>query len=198
MFTKLEAVNQMLEAIGESPVSSLDAGLVEAQKAIRVLERVTKEVLGKGWHYNTDRNITLVPDINQRIPIAEQVLLLDSTGKDKGVDVTLRFENGQRCLFNLDNRTFTFKNPVLVDIVWSRDFTELPHALQLYVAALATRKFQESEMGSVALDSFTRRQELEAWTALMESESEMVDVNILTDNPHCRFMTQRHNPLFGS
>lgn len=50
--TELEAVNKMLEAIGESPVAALGGSNVDATDAESILDRVTKEVCGEGWHAN--------------------------------------------------------------------------------------------------------------------------------------------------
>ena len=50
--TKLEAVNLMLDSIGESPVSSLSSGLADAETAERIFNQVDKDVQAVGWHVN--------------------------------------------------------------------------------------------------------------------------------------------------
>ena len=47
MLTKLEAVNIVLDSIGETPVSSLTSGLPDAESAEAKLDEVTTEVLAK-------------------------------------------------------------------------------------------------------------------------------------------------------
>ena len=49
--TKLEAVNMVLDAIGESPVSSLTSGLPDAEAAEAKLDEVRVEILSRGWLY---------------------------------------------------------------------------------------------------------------------------------------------------
>ena len=53
--TKLEAVNIVLDAIGESPVSSLTSGLPDAEAAEAKLDEVRTEILSRGWHQNMEK-----------------------------------------------------------------------------------------------------------------------------------------------
>jgi len=60
----LEAVNEMLEAIGEPPVTTYTIGDgSDAAEAATILARETKRVLEKGWACNTDVDIAIpLPD----------------------------------------------------------------------------------------------------------------------------------------
>ena len=54
--TTLEAVNRILAAIGEPPVTALDTGgTTEQAEAETFLDRSRREVLSVGWYCNTDR-----------------------------------------------------------------------------------------------------------------------------------------------
>jgi hypothetical protein len=53
--TKLDAVNQMLEAVWESPVSTLEvSGIASVALAKRVLDESLRSIQSRGWHFNTD------------------------------------------------------------------------------------------------------------------------------------------------
>jgi hypothetical protein len=54
--TELEAINDMLSAIGESPVASLDeaSGVADAQIALQLLRRASRWLQKKGWHWNSE------------------------------------------------------------------------------------------------------------------------------------------------
>ena len=54
MLTKIEAVNIILNVIGETPVSSLASGLPDAEAAELKLDQTVKEVLAKGWQQNSE------------------------------------------------------------------------------------------------------------------------------------------------
>ena len=76
--TKLEAINTMLSAIGEAPVTQLNSGLVEADIAETILESVNREVQGQGFHFNRELNVTFNPDSNNNIVLASFILSLIS------------------------------------------------------------------------------------------------------------------------
>jgi hypothetical protein len=191
MLTKLEGVNLMLDALGEDPVSSLSSGLPDAETAERFLDRVTMEVLAKGWSSNTDYEYTMARDADTRVPLSSDVLRVTTTGSDKWIKCSIRYLTGSRYLYDNTNERFTWTRSPEVNVVWNVDFAELPFELQSYIAYTAARKFQESELGSVALDSFVVRGQTEAWSALQDFEAEQENLNILDESPHCHFITYR-------
>jgi hypothetical protein len=193
MLTKLEAVNLMLDALGEDPVSSLASGLPDAETAERFLDRVTMEVLAKGWSSNTDYEYDMARDADTRVPLSSEVLRITTAGQDAWVKCSIRLLTGSRYLYDNTNESFTWDRNPVVNVVWNLDFEELPFELQNYIAYTAARKYQESELGSVALDSFIVRGQTEAWSALQDFEAEQDNTNVLDESPHCHFITWRQN-----
>lgn len=196
-FTKLEAVNIMLDSIGESPVSSLSSGLPDAEAAKTKLDEVNKLVQAKGWHQNTELDTKLTPDSNKNILVPATYLRVDTRGKDKDVNVSVRRLNNVSMLYDVKKRVFTFENTLQCDLIQLLEFEDLSLELSNYIAYRAARKFQEAQMQSTTLDGFTVRAEMEAYAAVMDSECENEDSNILTDNAHCFYATYRHHQLSG-
>lgn len=196
--TELEAVNQMLDTIDESPVSSLVSGLPDAEKAERMLDQVRREVLAKGWNCNRERELTLAKDGSDEIIVGADVLRLKPVGTDKGEKITIRADAGLRKIYDVKNRTFTWSKDLKCDVIYLFAFTDLEPELQMYIAALAGRKYQESSMGSVALDNFVNRNVTDAWAALQDAEAESESDNILTDSPHVYWITRRNNRIYGT
>lgn len=197
MLTKLEAVNIVLDSIGETPVSSLTSGLPDAEAAEAKLDEVTTEVLAKGWHQNTNYNVKLTRNYLNKIVIPNTYIKVDTVGENKELNVTVRTEQNVRYLFDLKKQTFIFDTDPYCNVVIKLDFPDLTPTMQLYIARKAARTFQESAMGSAALDSFTVRSEAESYAALLDSEAEVEDNNILKDSPHVLQATRRYNVLFG-
>jgi hypothetical protein len=193
---RLQAINQCLKAIGESPVNSPQSGVPDAASASLVIDQITREVLSKGWSVNTAFAQRLVPDQDGIIKIASTVLKVDSTGRDRHIHVTVNQDvDGLDKLFDIRKQSFIFTSPILVDLVHYFDIDGLPFPIQDYIAARSARVFQEAEMGSISLDSFTSRREAEAWTALLDYEAEQEDNNVLTDSAYMREITGRNNKL---
>ena len=57
---RLDAVNQMLESINQTPVTTiLNNQHPDVLTAVSVLNRIDKQVQAMGWWFNTDHNLTL-------------------------------------------------------------------------------------------------------------------------------------------
>lgn len=190
MFNKLDAVNHVLAGMGEQPVSSLDSGLPDAEAALKVLENVSLDVQADGWSCNSDYNFSLAVDTNGNIQLPANTLQVDTVGPDARIDVV--DVNGR--LYNRSDKTFIFARPVTVDIVYHRDFDELPYRLRRYIACRAARVYQEQSNGSVSLDSFLVKEEAEAKAKWLESEALVDDANILRDSDSVRRVVDRNAP----
>ena len=197
MLTKLDAVNEILDVIGEASVNSIESGLADAADALETLERVSKRVQSKGWHCNTEYEFPMLPDENGHIVLPATTLRADADGRYRHINTVVRREDGELRLYNVKERSFTFDHKLTVTLTYLFDYEELTPELQMYIAAKAAREYQENEMGSVSLDSFARRKELETWAGLMDAESESEDHNALLDSPSLRQITLRNNRLYG-
>ena len=195
--SKIEAVNIILESIGEAPVSSLTSGLPDAEAAESKLNEINKSVQARGWHQNIDYNLKLMPNNNSLIYVPSNYLRVDTTRDSQYINVTVRNYNSRLALYDIKKQTYIFTQALFVDVVYLIQFEDLSLELSTYIAYLAARKFQESQMQSVALDNFTRRSEMEAYAALLDAESETDDANILTDSSYVAYATYRHHGLYG-
>jgi len=184
----------MLDAIGESPVSSLNSGLADANLALRKLNEVSRDVQAKGWDCNSEYEFSLSKDLNGYIYLPNNVLKIDSSGVDKKTRVAQR---GNR-LYDLDNNTFVFTKNLVVDYVAELDYEDLPYAIRYYILCRAGRLFQENAMGSVALDKFTERKEKEALDAWLDAQSDTDDSNVLTSSSSANSIAYRNNKLWKS
>lgn len=198
MLSKLEAVNLMLDAIGEDPVSSLDSGLDDAATAERILDRVSKDIQAKGWYANSDEKFEFTRNVDNRIPIGDTVLRIAAVGTTAHYRVVPRFLDGERFLYDLDNQTFTFSRDLFCDVVWLYDFEELTHELATYIAWKAAARYQVSELGSVALSAMIKESLADAWAALQDAEQDMERTNLFTDNPGLHYATYRYNRKRGT
>lgn len=195
MMTRLEAVNEMLDTIGEPPVSSLSTALPDAKTAVRILDRVSKRVLAAGWHLNTDTDYVMARDETGRIPVAPNILRIDTGGMDKTFNVSVRVLDDERFLYDKKEQSYTFPRALKCNVVWNVDFEDLTYGLQLYITSLSAREFQVSELGSIAVDGLIGRPLAETWATLQDEEAETEDSNILFDSPSVAWTTRRNNQI---
>jgi hypothetical protein len=183
--TELQAVNMMLQTIGEQNISNLNdkAGLPDASIAHDILHSTSRQVQSRGWVFNTDLQQVLEPESSDaggaRIQIETDVLRIDSTSKVRSnkIDVV---ERG-RYLYDRENNTFLFTGSVKVDTVKFLGWEYLPESARRYIATKGARIFHDRVVGSGELHAFFQQDELQAWSDLVEHQSETGDFNIFDD-----------------
>ena len=72
--TKLSAVNSILGAIGQSPVTNLNFDNPEVSFIFNILTEVNKDVQNEGWHFNTEYHVKTTPDANKHITLPTSTL----------------------------------------------------------------------------------------------------------------------------
>ena len=187
--TELDAVNAMLHAIGESPVNTVnDNGVVDAVTARQTLQMTSRRIQSQGWSWNTDLSMTLSRSFPEgEVKIASNTLRVIPRGPSSRLKLTIR---GTR-LYNRLTHSYEFEAPVVADVVSFLRFEDLPEHARQFITIAAARKFQEGHVGSETLSGFTRRDELLAWSNLMDAETQEADYNMLTGDPTVTRMLDR-------
>ena len=176
--TKLEAINTMLSAIGESPVNSLTSGLVDAEQAETILNSVNREVQSMGWSFNTDLKRQFVPDTNKQIQIPSNILRIDMA-QDKTDKLEL-VQRGTKLYIRASSSFFMDDDitQVLMNAVVLLDFEDLPEAARRYITIRAARIFQDRVVSSNDLHIYQERDELMALVELKDSDNQVLDTTI--------------------
>lgn len=177
--TELEAVNTMLNTIGEAPVNTLvNMTSVDAITAQSILANVNRSVQAEGWFFNSEYGYPLAPDQNSNLPLPTNIMSVDSTSESHDYQIVQR---GSRA-YDRKNHTYTFTQTVKCDLILLLSFEEIPEAARNYIALRAARILQDRLLGSDSLHGMNREDEYQALTTLRLMESENADYNILTGN----------------
>jgi len=176
--TKLEAVNIVLDCMGENPVNTLEAGSGKPRHAVlaeRQLDNTSREIQSRGWHYNTEKKYDLVRDVDNRITLASNVLKVDTeVNKYTDIDVVQRGTT----LYDKKNHTDTFTQDLEVEIVFYLEWTQLPEAFRNWIAIRAGRKMNARYLGDGEGEVFTLRDEMEAKRLAKAAEGKNSDRTI--------------------
>ena len=189
----LEAVNRMLNSIGQAPINTLPtSGIGDAAKALKQLSATAREVQAVGWSWNTDYAYSLTPDASDNSLILP-VGALDADATDPTVNLVIRPhpESGAQVLYDIDNQTFEFTEPVEVDIIWGFEFNDLPAVAREYITVAAARRFQAQIVNSPVLDRFNEQDEVRAFTLLQRQERRVRDTNSFRRNGGMQRWTRR-------
>lgn len=172
--TELDAVNNIIGTIGESPVNTLeDLQNVDAINALRILRDTSRKEQARGWSFNLIPSYTLTPNSsNNRIPWQENYLYLKGSNGEKLV----RYGD---YIKDLANDTTTFTQPITAEIILSLPFEQLPEQMRSYILAKACYVFQSRYFGDDSLTTITQQQIAESWQHLMEFEIDNNDYNLL-------------------
>jgi len=171
--TELEAVNQLLSVIGEPPVNSFDyEGVPSVSIARDEIKRVTRQVQAAGLNFNSEE-VELQPDEN------DHVYLPEGTYAVKPVDRTRNIVwRGDR-LYDKDNNTDLFTEPVKMRLTRGFDFQDAPEHVRQYIVVKAGRIFQDRMVGSKELHQFNKDDEMEARIRMYRMEN--TDMEILRE-----------------
>jgi hypothetical protein len=185
--TELEAVNTMLEAVGELPVNHLEErGLTDAAVARKLLFKTSRQVQNMGPRCSIETDVELIPEgVTQYVRVPTNTLNVEV--RDPSKDIVLR---GTR-LYDRTNRTYRFDKPITVDVTFFLGFEELPEHVRNYVTIRAMRNFQRRVLGDSGLDQFTREEEAEAQAIFRRRELSNKDRSLLDGVPSRHILRRR-------
>ncbi len=171
--SELDAVNVLLELIGDQPVNTLEvSGNSIVAQARDLLEKTSRDIQSAGLYCNSRYNYDLYPDVDGYIDVPKTVLSLRSSSASRNLAVMSRTTDNRqtvRSLFDLDNNTFIFTSSVKVDLVMFLDFESLSQPARNYVIIKAGRILQARSKHDVTGFQLSAAEELTA-KAVFESE----------------------------
>ena len=182
--SELDAVNVILASIGETPTTQdiLTAGSsADVAMAKQILTEVSKEIQAEGWHFNTDYEVELTPNISNHIVLADNVARVDlESGNEGGQDVTQRYDSvsSEQRLYNKKDNDYEFLAPVKATVVYMFDFVGLPETAKRFITVRACRLFQDRLLGSKFHHQFSQVDEFRALADLKEWEGNTADHSI--------------------
>ena len=174
--TELSAVNSILGAIGQSPLTVLtlnaDGAFDNPEVAFiyNILRDSNVDVQNEGWHFNTERHVSYTPDDNGKIAIGDDILRMDVTDgwKKREFDVVKRNGNLYDKYDHTDDWSDTTE--ILLDVVKLFAFNDLPMVFQRYIIYRASRLAATQLVVNPQLVQLLAQQEVAARAACVEYE----------------------------
>ncbi|WP_085589354.1 phage tail protein [Pseudomonas sp. B14(2017)] len=163
---ELEAVNDMLAAIGESPVNTLEDGSnADVANCRRLLAKVNQEVQARGWTFNIETDATLTPDVFSKLITWEDSFLRVMVDGSAGT-----YTNRGGYVYDRTNKTDEFDDPITVSLIRLKSFSEMPVPFRSYIIAKASRRFNIRFFGASEIEATLQEEENDAWVAVQEYE----------------------------
>ena len=169
--TELSAVNSILGAIGQSPVTSLVFDNPEISFIYNLLRDSNVDIQNEGWHFNTEKHVTYTPDsVTGKIVIGNDILRMDVTDgwSKRQFDVVKR----GGFLYDKYDHTDDWSDTTSInlDIVRLLTFEDLPMVFQRLIIARASARAAVQLISNPQLSSMLGQQEALARAACQEYE----------------------------
>ena len=172
--TELSAVNAILGAIGQSPVTSINKTNPEIGFIYNILRDSNVDLQSEGWHFNTERHVKYTPqDVGgvKKIAIGNDILKMDvSDGWSKrNYDVVKR--NGY--LYDKYDHTDDWDeltDGIDLDIVRLISYEDLPEVFKRYIIYRSSVRAATQLVGNPQLAQLLAQQEALTRAAIMEYE----------------------------
>jgi hypothetical protein len=176
--TELAAVNQILGAVGQAPVTTLDDTNPDVAIAYDSLITVSREIQGEGWSFNKEYEYPFTPNNDDQIVIPVNVLGIDLSDlpENKGIDSVVR----EGKLYNKTNHTYEWTDfsPVYCDVVWGFDFADIPQPIRDFIVARASSSACIKMVGDATLYQMLSQREAISRAAAMEFDCNEGDYSI--------------------
>ena len=189
-FTELDAINHVLEAAGDPPVSSLtDSNASSVAIINRKLRAERLKMLSRGHSFNTSYPY-LTPDSSGYIAIGDEMLSVDGFGVN--ADTAYTVKNGK--LFDITNQTDEFTDQIQLKVIYDVDFEDMRTQTQYQLMAAVARSYQRQYQQDMVYDAELVEDEREAEVASAEEELRNSNYNPKDDTPLGRVLK---GGLFG-
>ena len=169
--TELSAVNSILGAIGQSPVTSLVFDNPEISFIYNLLRDANVDVQNEGWHFNTEKHVTYKRDsVTGKIAIGSDILRMDVTDgwSKRQFDVVRRGGNLYDKYDHTDDWSDTTE--INLDVVKLLTFEDIPMVFQRLIIARASRLAATQLVVNPQLAQLLSQQEALARAACAEYE----------------------------
>ena len=178
--TELSAVNSILGAIGQSPVTSIVKENPEIGFIYNLLRDSNVDLQNEGWHFNTERHVEYTPDSDGKIAIGSDVLRMDTT--DGWVDRTHDVVKRSGYLYDKYNHTDDFSDhtTIKLDIVKLIAFEDIPSVFQRYIIYKASRMAATQLVANAQLVQLLQLQEQQARATCQEYECNQGNHNMFS------------------
>ncbi len=176
----LDAVNVLLENIGEAPVNTLDnQQIAEARVAERTLLEFHQDGQARGWSWNTEYEAWWPRNVDSEIVLPENVATFAPCDLRYAGRYVLR---GQR-VYDRQLRTYVMEpgmTGIAANVVLYLPWEETPEAFNRWTTIRAAKAFSNRMVGSDSLFRYTAQDEQDALAALHEVELQIEQPNMVS------------------
>ena len=187
--TELSAVNSILGAIGQAPITALDTQTTNTSDSSQISENpeiamiynllrdANVDTQSEGWHFNTEYHVKFSPDANKKIAIGNDILSMDLHDNQARRHHNLVRRNG--FLYDKIDHTDEFDGDIDLDVVRLYAFEDLPIAFRRFITYRAMTAAATQLVANPNLVRLLTNQASLARAALQEYECNQGDFSMM-------------------
>jgi len=177
--TELSAVNNILGAIGQSPLTTLNFENPEVSFIYNLLRDANVDTQAEGWHFNTEKHVKYTPDsVTGKITIGNDILSMDA--HDNHIRREYNFVRRNGFLYDKQDHTddFSTVDEIYLDVVRLYNFEDLPTVFRRFITYRASAAAATQLVANPNLVRLLTNQAGLARAALQEYECNQGDHNM--------------------
>lgn len=193
MANKLDLVNHLLQTVGERRVLSLETGHPSVVQAIQALDGYDLDFQGRGWWFNKNYGMVLVPNNLGEVLLPAEFLSVSVTQRQLqwlSADEKKRYTSRGGRIYDAYKNTHVIGQSITVDLTIMLPIEDLPPVAASYLKHWAAEQYYVDDDGdNQKADKLANRTGL-AFHALKAEELKVTAANAL-DSPAARQLTYR-------
>ena len=167
---ELPAINQILAAVGQAPVTTLDTTNPDVAIAYDALLQVSREVQSEGWTFNKEYNYPMLPNTDNEIIIPDNMLQIDLHIGEHGNNKYDAVRRDGKLYDRVEHTNKWTNGEMKCDVVWHFDWVDLPIPIQDYITARATTFTVSRIVGDPSLHQMSQQKEVISRAMALEYE----------------------------
>lgn len=155
---EVQAVSELLAAIGEDPVEDLMNLPPSGNTALAALRAQSRDFQEEGYWFNCETDYEMTPNADGEIIIPDHIISI-AGGDDR--NLTER----RNKLYDKENKTYKFDGPVECSVILHLPWRELPSAARRLITAHAVELFVDGFPGAEGVTEARHRSFIRAKVA---------------------------------
>ena len=180
--TELSAVNSILGAIGQSPITTLNFENPEISLIYNLLKECNIDIQAEGWTFNKEEHVKYSPDSNKNVKLPSNVLQFSLHDGLDNKSQRLIIRDGK--VYDKVDHTDEFTADLSLDVLWLYKFEELPQVFRRYVIYCDSSRAAAQLVNNSQLVEMLQNKEAYARATCLEYECNQTDPSFfgLTDD----------------
>ena len=173
---ELSAVNAILGAIGQAPVTNLNFQNPEIGLIYDIFQQCNVDVQQEGWHFNSEDHWPAPVTANGTVLVPQNCLRMDISGGQvwRTTDVVKR-NNVLYDKLRHSNDFSDYAPTIACDMVWLLDFEKIPSVFQRYITLMASVRAATQLVTNPALTELLQGQLAQARASVIEYDTQVGD-----------------------